>query len=295
MDASVGGICVLFAEVVNGSRLHGSLGEKEAHHAVERCLNRMERAAATFKGTVIEARGGRLAARFDSAGAAVDAAIEMQNRIEALPPVSGVALAVRIGIHAADFLQHSDTPRGDALGIASKLAMLSEPGRVLASGDVVNRLPLAQRAGARSIDAQVSTTLPVRVFQIIRNVNHHETADPAKPMPTDPIVSRLRLRVSGSDVFLGPDRPMASLGRDSDSDIVIQDSRASRSHGRIELRRDQYVLIDQSTNGTYVTLEGKEQFLLRCDEAVLRGRGQIRFGHAAGSNMEELLEFEILG
>ena len=61
--------------------------------------------------------------------------------------------------------------------------------------------------------------------------------------------------------------------------MVIGDRMASRQHARIERRRDKFVLIDHSTNGTYCTVHGENEIELRREEFTLRGRGRISFGH----------------
>lgn len=292
MNAPAGDRFMLVAEVADRARLFLTLGDKETHHAVERCINRMERAVAGFKGSMAEVREGRLTAGFASAAAAVDAAVEMQARIEALPPVSGVTLAIRIGIDVEPAWQ-PDVSSGNAGGILARLSAICAPGRIFVSGRVVDRLPSPQQEMTRPVDGIATATGATgRIFEVVRTcVGIPGTATPDAPAP----IGRLRLRVSGSDMFLGPDRPRASMGRDSGSDIVIRDTRASRNHGHIELRRDRYVLVDRSANGTYVTFDDGEQLVLRCDETVLCGRGQIRLGHATGSHMDELVEFELLG
>jgi hypothetical protein len=40
------------------------------------------------------------------------------------------------------------------------------------------------------------------------------------------------------------------------------------------------MLVDQSTNGTFVTVEGEAEFVLKREETILRNRGRIVFGHA---------------
>ena len=62
---------------------------------------------------------------------------------------------------------------------------------------------------------------------------------------------------------------------------------------RSERRRDKYVLVDQSTNGTYVTFRGETEFMLKREETILRGRGRISFGHAFNSDGSETIEFEV--
>jgi predicted component of type VI protein secretion system len=66
---------------------------------------------------------------------------------------------------------------------------------------------------------------------------------------------------------------------------------ASRLHARIERRRDKFVLVDQSSNGTYVTVDGEKEILLRREELVLRGRGQITFGHGVHADAAEVLTY----
>jgi hypothetical protein len=60
---------------------------------------------------------------------------------------------------------------------------------------------------------------------------------------------------------------------------------------RIERRRDKFVLIDQSSNGTYVTVEGEPEIHLRREELILRGRGHVCFGHGWKDVLDETLGF----
>jgi adenylate cyclase len=46
----------------------------------------------------------------------------------------------------------------------------------------------------------------------------------------------------------------------------------------IQQRHGHFVVVDRSTNGTYVTVEGDRELLLQHDELTLRRRGWISFG-----------------
>jgi len=61
---------------------------------------------------------------------------------------------------------------------------------------------------------------------------------------------------------------------------LIDDLMVSRNHARIEKRKDQFVPVDQSTNGTYVMITGREEIALRRSEFVLYGQGVIAFGYS---------------
>jgi len=66
---------------------------------------------------------------------------------------------------------------------------------------------------------------------------------------------------------------------------------ASRMHARIERRRDKFVIVDQSSNGTYVTVDGEPEIHLKREELMLRGRGRVCFGHGWSNELDETLQF----
>ncbi|MGA9960704.1 MAG: adenylate/guanylate cyclase domain-containing protein, partial [Azonexus sp.] len=90
---------VLFADVSGSARLFERLGDTEAAYAVERCVKRMERSIAGQGGRTVNVSGGELLAAFESAEEACHAAVNMQLRVSKLPPVSGLKLTIRIGLH----------------------------------------------------------------------------------------------------------------------------------------------------------------------------------------------------
>ncbi|HLW11913.1 MAG TPA: FHA domain-containing protein, partial [Casimicrobiaceae bacterium] len=103
--------------------------------------------------------------------------------------------------------------------------------------------------------------------------------------------ARLSIRHGSREVVLDEARATLSLGRDAQNDVVIADRMASRMHAHIERRRDRFVLVDHSSNGTFLTLEGEPEIPLRREEFVLRGRGRISFGHAHAAEPRETVDF----
>ena len=85
-----------------------------------------------------------------------------------------------------------------------------------------------------------------------------------------------------------------TLGRDQQNDVVIADRMASRMHARIERRRDKFVLVDQSSNGTFVTIEGEPEIQLRREEMILRGRGRVELRSRVADAADEVLTFSCI-
>ena len=78
-----------------------------------------------------------------------------------------------------------------------------------------------------------------------------------------------------------------NLGRADDNDLVVKGNLISRIHAKIEMRRGKFVLIDQSTNGTFLQSVGGQETFVRRDTTELGDEGTIGLGRAEepGSNL----------
>lgn len=297
MNAPARNLTVLFADVAGSTRLYERLGDTEALHAIERCLKRIDRVVASYKGRVVKTIGDEIMAVFESVEDGMQAACDMQTRISDLPPVSGVKLAIRIGFHHGPAIEENNDVFGDTVNVAARMTGLAKGGQIITTGEAIAALPPLLRQSSREIDAIAikGKSDAIRVCEVLWQESDDLTMKSASIVPAAPAVVRLRLRHGETEVTLDTARPSAVLGRDPMGDIVIRDPRASRRHGHIELRRDKFVLVDQSTNGTYVTFQGEAEFTLKREETLLRNRGRISFGHAWAEDKAEVVEFEIIG
>ncbi len=80
------------------------------------------------------------------------------------------------------------------------------------------------------------------------------------------------------------------LGRDATADLVIADRMASRAHCEIERRQDKFVIADRSANGTFITIDGDREIVLRREESLLRSHGFIVLGQSR-ETATEVVEF----
>lgn len=286
-------LCVLFADVSGSTRLYEKLGDTEALRAIGNCLKRMERAVIAYKGRVIKTIGDEIMAVFDSAEAGMLAASDMQQRIDDMPPLAGTKLAIRVGFHFGPAIDENNDVFGDTVNVAARMAGLAKAGQIVTTESSVNLMPELLRKSTRGIDALSvkGKETDIRVHEVIWQENAELTMKSGSIAPTASVAARIRLRHGGQEIVLSVERPAVTLGRDASCDIVIHDTSASRNHGKIERRRDKFVLVDISTNGTYVSFQGEPEFILKREETMLRGRGRIVFGHAWKSDADDMVEF----
>jgi adenylate cyclase len=284
---------ILFADVSGSTALYEKLGDKPAAKAIEVCLDELRDVVARYDGKVVKTIGDELMVVFGQPGAACDAAREMQQRVTALPPAAaGVKLAIRIGFHFGPVLEEKGDFWGDGVNTAARLAGLAKGGQILTSGATANTLPAAHRSSLRDLDvlSVKGKHDALRVFELMWG-DIDDATQVARLASSARVVARLALRIGGRSVDFPMEKTELVLGRDATCDIVVGEKTASRLHARIERRGVQYTLIDESTNGTYVEIEGDREVLLRRDRVMLRGRGRIAFGTST-AEATELLQFE---
>ena len=84
-----------------------------------------------------------------------------------------------------------------------------------------------------------------------------------------------------------------TLGRAEENDIVVKGNLISRIHARVEFGRSKVMLVDQSTNGSFVTTQdGKEAFVRR-DSVALTGSGLIGLGRLPEQNSPEAIRYRL--
>lgn len=286
---------VMFADVSGSSALFERLGNKEAMHAIQRCLKRMNRSIEGYQGKTLQIIGDELLARFDSAEDACQAAVDMQRRIASLPPASGHKLNIRVGLHAGMVTEADGKISGDVVTNAARIAGLSRSTQVVGSSALVAELAKNGVHTAKLAPELGSITengIRVELFHIYWPGHGVPTAalGPQSVLPTE----RLCIRYRGNTHLLDARNPLLTLGRDLNCKLIIEDRKASRQHARIEKRDDGYYLVDNSSNGSFVYIEGRQEILLRKHDLLLEGKGRICFGASGNDPAADGADFEFL-
>lgn len=87
------------------------------------------------------------------------------------------------------------------------------------------------------------------------------------------------------------DTPGFVAGRAGSCDMVVNTDCASRSHARFVCRKGKFVLIDESTNGTFVKTYGGKEICLQRESYSLSGSGLISLGKPIGLDQENLIYY----
>ena len=247
---------ILFADVSGSTALYELLWDKPAAKAIDACLSVLREVIARRDGLVVKTIGDELMVVFNNPEAACEAAREMQQSVTALPPTAGAKLAIRIGFHFGLVLEDKGDFWGDGVNTAARLAGLAKAGQILTTGATANALPGIQRSNLRDLDA-ISVKGKhdaVRVFELMWG-DTEDATQVAGLASSANVQTTTTLEVGERTMGFPLDKSVLIFGRENTCDVVVREKTASRRHARIERRGVQYVLVDESTNGTYVAIE----------------------------------------
>lgn len=283
---------VLFADVSGSTKLYETAGDQAAHAAIERCIVLMRQKTEAAKGKVIKTIGDEVLSTFPDADSAADAAIEMQSAISELLPVGGTKIGIRVGFFYGPVVHKEGDIFGDAVNVASRLSHVAVKGQIITSRETVMMMSPMLKSATRKISqiAVKGKAEPVEAYELMWQQSEDATTMAAARSVLKPKKTSLRLLLQGGETLLSDERTAVSMGRDQSADLVVRDKMASRSHGKIERRLDKFILTDHSANGTYVTVEGDKEIVLRREEFTLRGKGWITFGQSRAT-ATDVLEF----
>jgi adenylate cyclase len=279
--------CVLFADVSGSTKLYDTVGDAAAHQAIELCLRLFSALTTQHGGRVVKTIGDEVMAVFPDASHAGAAARDIQLGMTEMAPVGKVRLGVRIGMHQGPVVEKAGDLFGDTVNLAARLTEMASRGQIITSLDTVNLLTPLQKMDCRQL-----YSIPVKgkerevpICELMWTDTDDATQVVAQRASTD-AGNALRLIYRSRVVTLGGDKKTVVLGRDSTADLVIPDRMASRAHCEIEQRQDKFVLADRSANGTYLSIDGDREIVLRREEAMLRGHGFIALGQSRATATE---------
>ena len=290
-------LAILFADVVGSTHLFEVLGDQRARAMVAICIDVMRTATEEHNGTVIKTIGDEVMATFPSADDALNAAGQMQKQINAHAELKndGHAVAIRIGCHFGPVVLEARDVFGASVHTANRMTSQAKAGQIITTAATVERLSPEWRASVRQIDiAHIrGQGVEVALYEVL-----WQTEDVTSMLPAIALTARdrrrtrrLRLNIAGRDVVIDQEHPQVTIGRADESDIIIRGNLISRLHARIEFNRNRFTLTDQSTNGTFVQINGQEESFVRRDSIPIKGEGMIGLGRVPDEESAQTIRF----
>ena len=276
-------LAILFADVVGSTRLYDLMGDVRAREMVAICIDVMRSATEQRQGTVIKTMGDEVMATFPTADAALEAAAQMQQQISSHAQLKGDGqpVAIRIGCHFGPVMLENRDVFGATVHTANRMTSQAKAGQIVTTAATVEQLSPEWRAACRQIDIATlkGQGSEVALYEVLWQTEDVTSMVPGIATEQRPARSmRLRLRCDDRELLVDEQHSSITIGRAEDNDVVIKGNLISRLHARIEISRNKFVLVDQSTNGTFVQISGEEEAFVRRDSMPIKGEGLIGLG-----------------
>lgn len=278
MPTTPGRRAILFADVCGSSHLYRELGNHAAEFKIRQLLQRATVEVHRHQGKLVKTIGDEVMVCFQSSDSALQAAIAIQRLTQ-----EG-ALQLRIGMCFGDVLITDDDIFGETVNDAAFVAQIARAEEIIVTAKLFDSLKDSHRQQCREFDrvalkGGAERSLIYRVqWQAAREL--HNATQVMSLMHTTQQVHRqcLQLHTPSGSIDILPNQTPFHLGRASSNALQTDTPLASREHCHLLYRRGKFVLVDHSTNGTYVTPEGQREIYLRREELPLDGCGLVSLG-----------------
>lgn len=290
-------LAVLFSDVVGSTRIYEVLGDQRAREIVALCIDLMSASAVENNGTVIKTMGDEVMATFPTADDALNAASQIQRQITTHPAlqVGGQPVAVRIGCHYGPVVLENKDVFGATVHTANRMTSQAKAGQIMTTAATVERLSSDWRASVRQIDVALlkGQGAEVTLYEAIWHLEDVTSMLPSILIggASDRKAQRLRLVTMDKELVVDESRQQITIGRADENDLVIRGNLISRIHARIEVSRGKFLLVDQSTNGTFVNAADGEESFVRRDSMQLKGAGTIGLGKVPEADSPQTIRF----
>ncbi|NVJ49797.1 MAG: adenylate/guanylate cyclase domain-containing protein [Gammaproteobacteria bacterium] len=288
---------ILFADVSGSSALYKAEGNEKAKSIIDEIIKMLVHNTGKYRGRVVKTIGDEIMSCFDKCEDACRAAIEMQQASDAFDHTH--TLGIRIGIGYGKTLEEGNDLFGEAVNDAAFVTGIAKSSQILLTDSVIAQLPERLKQSTQVFDqvaikgATDRSTIH-RLFWKPQSGGFSETqvfsAEDVSAHLDDNTLTlwfgeqSYQVQSRGQPFIIGRHHQQVSLY--VDSELV------SRDHCHIVFRRGKFVLIDHSTNGTYIQPEDAQEIYLRREELPLLGNGSISLGIAHSAPNAPIIRFQ---
>ncbi len=285
---------VMFADIAGSTRIYSQLGDNKAEKLISNQLAKMADITKDYQGRVIKTIGDEIMCQFPDATNAALAAIKIQQQKSWIE--DGLALNLRIGLHIGETIAKKGDIFGDAVNMAARMTAIAKSKQIITTEYFVQHLNSNPTINTRFFDKThiKGFSGDIEVHQILWELDD-ATDFAIAPNAFLPLQQQtiLSLTFNNKEYSYNNLEKAISIGRDDSCDIAIYTPFVSRSHLQLEFRRGKFVLIDHSTNGTYIQFKHQPEIFIRREELSLIGEGTIGLGESNQENNTNNLYFKV--
>ncbi len=297
---------VVFADLFGSTGVFESLGNAKATEAVTQATNWVAEKIAANGGRVVKLLGDGVLAIFKKSPDAIAAVVDIQRsyqlRLASLP--AQLYMPLRIGVVRGDVVLVDDDCYGDAVNTASRLSELTGPHQIWVNDKAIEKGPKLNDVHFRFLGPITirGRSEPCNVYQVEwqedQNSEYFTVQAPVHASSHAPFVDALggQIEITFNDhrqTFQSFELPI-HIGRFRKVDFIVNDPRVSRTHARIEWRNGSFMMVDESSYGSWVRFAGSgADLMLRRDECVLHGQGQIALGTSFADPTAPVISFVV--
>ncbi len=293
-------LTILFADIAGSTRLYDTFGDFKARELIANCLSQLKELARENDGTVIKTIGDEVMCTFLTPDQAAETARQMHEEISFNPTMVQANIHMRIGFHHGEVISEPGDVFGEAVNVAARMVDLAKSDQI-----ITNKETLAQMKGPLKRRARVVDRTRVRGKDDIVEIHELIWGKPEQMTMSSSFTEEmmasltsgkdfLQIRYQQNRILVDHERPILTMGRGVANHLIVDDPLVSRMHARIELRRHRFMLIDESTNGTFLKIQNQEPIFLRRDSAQLKGKGLIGLGQKMSEDAPLVVRYRIL-
>lgn len=297
---------VVFTDLTGSTSAFEALGNTRATRAVTQLTVWICDVLQAAGGRVIKTLGDGVLTVFEDPQQAVFAVVDLQRQHQAnlLQQPLAEHLPIRVGVATGEVEIVNGDCYGDAVNIASRLSDLAGPHEIWMEKTDYDYASRAHGIRYRSLGpiSVRGRSEPCHVYQVEWLEDQStdfitmqgELATGARVAREQSTSIEIQLRFGDKVHVFRPAEFPVNIGRIRTCQFVVADPRVSRTHARLEWRNGRVLLVDVSSYGTWVRFSGsRTEMLLRREECLLLGHGELSLGASFADSSAPVLGFEV--
>ncbi len=276
---------VMFADVAGSTSMYENMGDEAARDRISKALNFLISICNRHQGKLVKTIGDEILVYFLDADMALLSAESIQKVMENDHSPETVGVSIRIGMHYGNIILEENDIFGDTVNVAARVVDLAKARQILTTKAVIDKVNSPELTNKSRTYDRIRLKGKDDVMSVFMFAWEEESE--ITNMATDGYltfpygvskVESLSLTYHSYTHQINVKSPTQTLGRGKDCNLIVSGDLISRYHAKIEIRRGKFVLIDQSTNGTYIQTNDGRNIFLRREELTLFSSGTICLG-----------------